>query len=302
MAGATATLGLPFGIGGAPGGNTGLGLPFTTSGAPASTRGIDGLNNLAVNTVVRPNSYIGLNSFNSVMAHYVVIPNTNAVDDPQGISDARDLGLSMLCFARDSAAASSSRHHRPSYGVPTGGPTSKNTTEMKELTQLNAFLERNSHYYNTASEILAEWKLIGVIKTEAAPASLASQATPYGSASSSRIVNLVVGYRVACLNYWSTAEIYQTQRLFLIIKKTLSGVWQITPWTDPNKSAPTFADLSYRDKDGTIHVGEFIYVGKSSDQHIEHVQKKKYMHATADMNRSLVKQGMLGTIEIYIGI
>jgi len=300
---ARADLQLPFAMSGAPGGSTNLGLPFATGGAPSATGSIPGLNNLAVNTVARPNSYVGLNSFVSVVAHYVSVANNNAMDDPNSVRDARELGLSMLVFARDTFAIGENRPHRPMYGTAPNQKSNDHTCEFKELTQLNTYLLRNSAYYSSASQILAEWKMMGVIKTEGAPYSLGSQATPYGNAAQSRILNLVVGYRVATFNYWVNSPIIQTQRLFIIVKKNATGVWQLYPWTSPNKNVPGLEDLKFVDKDGDVAYGDFIYVGKSSDQNLAHISmNSKVGTTTTDFSSSLVKRGMLSTIEILLGV
>jgi len=289
--------GLPFNPSGAPGAGGNLNLPFGYTGAPAGAGGIAGLNNLNIDTIARPNSYIGLNSFVSVASHYVAIPNQNGREDSHGVSDAKELGLGMLVFARDPQYIKPDVKEKPQYGVPIGNDKSKNTVELKELTQLNTYLAAHSHKYSKASEILAEWRLLGVIKTEAAPSSLSSQATPYGSAASSRIINLIVGHRVSLLNYWSNSRIVQTQKLYLIVNKNAAGHWCIIPWTSSDKSAPSLGDLV---ENG--NVGDFIYVGKSSDQAYEHTSGNKKGFTSPEVVQSLVKRGLMNQLEIYIGI
>jgi len=295
-------LALPFGTSGAPQGTSSLNLPFGTSGEPA------GANNLAVNfavdTIARPNSYIGLNSFVSVASHYVTIGNTNTADDSSSVSDCRELGVGQLVFARDRKGIKNS-NPQPQYSVPLGNEKSRNTVELKELTQLNQYLKAHSERYAKASEIVSEWKLLGVIKTEAAPAT-----GDYGRAAVSRIVNLITSHRVSVLNYWAKSRIIQTQNLYLIVNKNAMGHWQIVPWTSPNHAYPPISQI-YNSMvrpnatSSTISAeqpGVVIYVGKSSDQTYEEQSTYKSGITNADVVNSLVKRGMMQSIEVYLGI
>ena len=163
----------------------------------------------------------------------------------------------------------------------------------QELTQLNEYLEQNSGDYDTADEIVAEWRLMGVIKNEAAPTS-----AQYGTARVSRIVNLVVSHRVSVLNYWARSRILQTQKLYLVIKRDdATEKWKITPWTSPNFDYPPLSEITY---DGGKRVGTAVYVGKSSDQ--AWAQHGGLSGTPTDVSKSLVKGGMMSTIEMYLGI
>lgn len=285
--------GLPFAPSGAPGGQYGLGLPFGTTQAPPAATSLPGVN-FAVDTVARPNSYIGLNSFVSVVSHYVAIHNPS---DSQGLVDVRKLGIGMMVFARDTSVISTTSQARaiPIYGVNVG----PNTVEMKELTQVNNFLKRQSDRYSTAAEVAAEWRLLGVIKNEAANV----YEPTYGRAASSRIINCVCSHRVSVLNYWAGCRILQTQNLWLIIKRNPLGVWQITPWTSPNMVHPSLSDLTYQVPGSDFEeIGVAVYVGKSSDQthSLQSVNTKNTTNA--DVANSLVERGMLDSIEIYLSI
>lgn len=290
--------GLPFSYTGAPRGAASLGLPFGIGTNPAAAGGIPGLPNFAINTTARPNSYIGLNSFVSVAAHYVSIPNQNQDDDPNSLTDSRELGLGMLVFCRDKDMTRRN-NAKPIYGVPIGTDKSKNTLELKELTMLNTWLLKNSANYDTAEQVMAEWRLLGVIKTEAAP----SYVPVYGNAASSRIVNLIVSHRISLLNYWSSCRIMQTQKMYLIVNRTSAGVWQITPFTSPEHDCPKLKHLvTTWGKDQDESMGAFYYVGKSSDEGWAHTSGAKRDTTNPDVVQSLVKRGLMSSIELYLGI
>lgn len=273
----SASLALPFGYSGTPGGNTGIGL-----------------GNLQVDSAIRPNDYIGLNSFVSVAAHYVVVDDLR---DAKSSQDNKELSISMLVFARNKENINKARPAaQPQYGT-TLGP---NTIECKELTQLNEYLAQHSHLYESADEIAAEWQLLGVVKNETGPVNTMSN---YGQAPRSRIINFIVSHRVKTFNYWSSSRIVVSQNLWIMIKKNkVTGRYEIVPWTSAHRTSPSITDLSVTLKDGRIEVGAAIYVGKSSDQtHALAVDGGNY-GTSNDLNKSLVKRGLMSTIEIQLGI
>jgi hypothetical protein len=296
---------IPSGSGSVPSAGFGYSRPnsslnlqnFGITGTPAANNNL-GLGQLQVDTTVRPNAYIGLSSFVSVAAHYVVIDD---LKEPSSASDTKELSISMLCFARNIERIPSTRSAQvPQYGTLLG----PNTCEIKELTQLNEYLARNSHLYSSAAEIAAEWKLLGVIKNETAPTNTISS---YGNAPRSRIVNFIVSHRVAVFNYWSSSRIVQTQKLYLIIRyNSITSRYEIKPWTSINRDSPRYMDMLSVQKpsdaadDRTIGVA--LYVGKSSDQtHSLQTVENRYM-TSLDVSNSMVKRGIMETIEIYVGI
>lgn len=286
--------GIPFSPSGAPGGSYNIGLPFGTSGTPSAASTIPGLGQLAINGAVRPTNAFGTQNFTSVMSHYVSISNPDG-NDPSSPQNCRDLGLGMLVFVRETDAAlvgnaNERRRVRARYDGVNVGP---NTAEMKELTMLNEYLKVHSADYPTPAAVMAEWRLLGVVKAEAAPTSAA-----YGSGRVSRVLNLVVSHRVSVLNYWVASRVLQSQKLYLVVNKDPTGKhWQVEPWTSPNADAPRLSDLLHKDS-GTI--GEWYYVGKSSDQSWAHVSA--YSKTPTSMAESLVKRGLMSSLEIYLGI
>lgn len=184
--------GIPFAPSGAPNVGYGLNVGFPYTGTPSATSGIPNMGGLLVNSSVRPTSSFAVNNFVSVMSHYVCISNPT---DEKSKQNCRDLGLGMLVFVRETSLPpmdkNGSRRVRARYDGMSIGP---NTAEFKELTMLNEYLADHSKDYSSAEEIIAEWRLMGVIKNEAAPTSVA-----YGSANYTRMLNLVVSHRVSVL-------------------------------------------------------------------------------------------------------
>jgi hypothetical protein len=244
---------------------------------------------LAVNTAVRPTTSFGTQSFTSVMAHYVSI--NNPAEGSASIDDCKHLGLGMMVFVRETEFRDP-KHPRRIGARYDGVNVGPNTAEFKELTQLNQYLAKHSHDYDSADAVLAEWRLMGVIKNEAAPTTAA-----YGNAAVSRVINLVVSHRVSMLNYWARSRIVQTQKLYLVVRKNGEGKWHVTPWTSPNFDYPPLKEVMY---DGGKALGAVVYVGKSSDQ--AWAQHGGHSNTPTDVSQSLVKRGMMSTIEVYIGV
>jgi hypothetical protein len=290
---------LPFAPTGAPNLGYGLNVGFPTSGTPNATGGIPGMSGLLVNTNVRPTSAFGTQSFTSVMAHYVCISNPSP-KDPQSVQNTRDLSLGMMVFARETDSyknASKPNRVLPRYDGVSVGP---NTAEFKELTQLNEYLLVHSDDYDSAAAVLAEWRLMGVIKNETAPTNAA-----YGQGRVSRVLNMVVSHRVSMLNYWVSCKVLPTQKLYLIVHKSdtqpkVNGkqVWQVTPWSSPDAEYPPLTDELMTSKDGTP--GAVLYVGRSSDQ--AWGQYGSLLATKTEFSSSLVKRGLMQQLEVYLGI
>jgi hypothetical protein len=201
----------------------------------------------------------------------------------------------MLVFSRETDPVIVGNHNerrrvRARYDGVNVGP---NTIEMKELTMLNQYLKAHSADYPTASSVMAEWRLLGVVKAEAAPSNYA-----YGSGRVSRVLNLVVSHRVSMFNYWVASRVLQTQKLYVLVTKDPTGAyWQLEPWTSPNADAPRLGDLVHPK---TQEIAEVYYVGKSSDSAWAHVSA--YCKTSTSMAESLVKRGLMNQIEVYCGI
>ncbi len=281
--------GLPFNPSSAPVGTPPLNVGFSYSGAPPAASGIPGM---VVDFAARPNNYVGLNSFVSVANHFVTINNVN---DDMSAQNCRDLGLGMLVFVRETtqAGTKNSRKMKARYGIDLG----RNTVEMKELSQLNAYLQKHSADYASAAEVVAEWRLMGVTKSEAAPTN-----KTYGTAAVSRIVNLVVSHRVAVLNYWINYQIVQTQKMYMIVTRSrANNAWQVTPWTSANYDYPSLKDLVTSDDRNVKTLGAVIYVGKSAD-YVHASQAQASSALSTDFSQFFVKHGLMNQIDIQLGI
>jgi hypothetical protein len=177
------------------------------------------------------------------------------------------LGEGMLCFARNP------------QGTPRRGkqqrlplPAESTTVELMEVNQLNERLKHDSlkHCYDSAEQVLREWKLLGVIKSEVAPA------RSYGEDAMSRTLNLIVQGRVPTFNLWGGTVHAGSDLYFLVRKRARKAgeepVWTITPWCSRNGERPSLRLLlneksgvkgSKHEFDGTL--GEWLYVGKAGE-------------------------------------
>lgn len=263
-----------------------LNLPFLNASltAPSYNTAL-GLSGFNVDTVTRPNNYVGLPLI-SVAAHYISVPDMRAGPNQAGNPSKLDVG--MLLFARDLSKKNSTVPN-PTYGVTIGA----NTCEFIELSQLNSFLEEASDSYKCAADIIAEWRLMGVLKNSAAPTNMS---TGYGNAPKSRIINLIVSHRVSMLNYWSGLKILESQKLYLIVRKE-NDKWVVVPWSSSNLSYPSLKDII--SKQGIM--GAVIYVGKSSDQD-RSIQTAKNNFSSPSYTKSLVDRGIMKTLEVQLGV
>jgi len=146
--------------------NSSIQLPFpqarTAPGAPGLT--LPGINIASV--AYRPNAVIGLNSFSTIPAHYNTLVDNS--EDSQSAVDSRELSLGQLLFARNHRKAVRNKGKTGPMYAQTVGP---NNCEFKELLQLNSHLKKMGGNYKTASDVLAEWKYIGILKKSAVDAS-----------------------------------------------------------------------------------------------------------------------------------
>lgn len=242
-----AGLSAPFPVTSGPGvGASRLGLPFPTDGFYHDARGP------------------GWPTNNTVPHHYITLP-----DAESAISSARhrELGEYMLCFARNpTGAPPDGRRHRFEL------PEEANTVELLEVNMLNEWLRDNTldrkrePYYKNADELLREWKLLGVIKTEVAP----NRPNNYGERATSRVMNLIVNGRVPTFNLWG-GEVQAGADLYFLVRKEMvvgqKGVpskvaWTIRPYTSRIKQRPGPEELRNADGDG---FGRWIYVGKAGE-------------------------------------
>ena len=271
--------------------NSGFQLPFpmARTAPPLSAQlSIPGMNIADVN--YRPNKVIGLNSFSTIPSHYNTLVDNS---DDQSKNDVREISLGQLLFARNHRKA------KKRAGLP--GPmysqhVGPNNVEFKELLQLNRHLVNAKDMYETAADVVAEWRMLGVLKNEVAP----NANIPYGTAPRSRTVNLIVGHRVSVLDYWAGFALTASMPLYLVVKWVDKGVadgyWQVFPYADPDEPYPPLEEVTFK-KRGTWMVGEVIRVGVTSESR----QRFQNGNPNLSLTKSMAAQGMLQTIEIYIG-
>lgn len=250
---------------GTPAGSSISGLPFPIGNGPGGqTGGIDGF----AAGVLSANRVQNWPSNGFVAYHYVVVPNKNDRDSASRISR---LGLGMLCFSRDMAqGVNKQRAFRKnsdtmvgSTAVNYGNTVGERSAEVFELTQLNEHLRvpEVSDNYESAAQVLHEFRFLGVILAEVAPATDHN----FGGRPSSRVVNFVVRGKCRTFNFWPGAFPAHTE-LWLIVKKYQpkvgSGrlVWALQPYASLDKPRPTLDEICWIEG-GKVKVGAAIYIG-----------------------------------------
>lgn len=285
-----------------PAGNGGLSLPFPVTGAPrvppAAAVGGFALAQRSANRV----SDWGTNGF--VAHHLVAVPNRN--DEGSSIR-LQNIGLSMLCFARDMNQTLSKQRKFRDVQVGSDGSSVVNygpavgdkSVEVFELSQLNDHLrdKRVSRAFATARDLVNEFRLLGVVLTEVAP----SSDRDYGGRPSTRVINYVVRGRCKTFNFWPGMHSAGTE-LWLIVKKYKAFpdepmVWVFEPYASGDRPRPTLQDVSWVE-DNVLHVGASVYVGQAGQN-----QSDIAYAATSDVKRQrLYDTVMSPTIEVHLRI
>ena len=176
---------------------------------------------------------------------------TDDARDKLSAGRVANLGIGMLCFARDMSLAAFKNHvdffppgkkdnagtiipakrrritqaTAPGYGP---GERTERTVEAFELTSLNEYLRQGmdwekpldnyhptvSDLFSTARQVIEAFPMIGVILTEVAP----SNDSNYGRRDAMRIINFAVKGRCTTFNLWSS-QVPTGTGLYLIVKK-----------------------------------------------------------------------------------
>jgi hypothetical protein len=254
------------GIGGVPS----IGTPMT---GPVSTNYNGGANG---------NRQMGMFWANeSLKAQYVIV---NDEDADKGAVITKSLHEGMFLF---NASRVHDLHHKPLEN--TVQLYGNKVSVMYDVWGVNQILQRRALEYNTpeisADVIFQLWAPMGVIKTEAAPTRTRLGDERFGS----RMVNLVVGYRVKTFNIWG-GDIDVGTRMFFICKKVKADasaiamqqqqnkrqrfaveyVWKIFPYASKQHDTPPLSVLQYEEKDENdnivMNIGSYVCVGMSSER------------------------------------
>ena len=271
-----------------------LGFPIGNGPGAQGGQGITGF----APGVQRPNRVQDFGTNGQVAYHYVVTPDKNSEASQHRINR---LGLGMLVFARDMSLDALSDPGsnlklignrslstvKPYYGP---GERTERTVEAFELTQLNAYLKetvgnasfedsnkkqhnvRVSDMYRSARQLVEAFPMLGVILTEVAP----SNDVDYGKRASTRVINFVVRGRCQTFNLWTGKRPASTP-VYLLAKKRFDDnaqrhLWCFEPFPgqggphmpsneEYHVARPAPEDLCWQEDDGTIGVGEAVYVG-----------------------------------------
>jgi hypothetical protein len=252
----------------------------------------------------------------TVPHHYIAMHDER---DPDTATFAKNLGPGMLVLSRCTNRIPS-EGTAPHYSVP----ENSNTAQLMEVTQLNQWLEKKSHLYKNADQIMREWKLLGVIKVEVAPNSQSN----YGRRAPGRMMNLIVGHRVSLLNIFGK-DIVDGMKLFIIVKKCKCRSvakrhrdggereascmrWRLLPYAHKNNQKPPLQALKYMEKradDGKeiTKYGSYYYVGKSGEslggQSPNLYGDNGNCDEASEFNMRLFQNNMTdGSMEVYLGI
>lgn len=212
---------VPFG---APAPAGGLSLPFSVTSGPSGKGNLPSLDlPFPVSGFYAGQATPGLSANSTVPHHYLA--SVNKMDKDSRVRLA-DLHEGMIVFARNPNGA-------PAKGRGVGQrldhPESANSVEMLEVNQLNEWLADKTDTYQSADDILREWRLLGVVKVEVAPKASSSLERREAS---SRILNVIVNGRVPALNIFGRVQAGDAL-YFTVKKETVSGYagprWVVRP-------------------------------------------------------------------------
>lgn len=290
------------GFGGPSGINSIPGLSFPIGNGPQP--GGSGINGFAP-SVFRDNRVVDWGTNGQVAYHLVVTPDRKSEISENRL---REVGIGMLCFARDMKldvfTGNVNSAMKPDYG-PLG--RTERTVEAFELTTLNEYLRMRDNSRGCISEILHSaqqvkeaFPFLGVVLTEVAPANDGN----YGNRPSTRVINFVVRGRCNTFNFWSGKRPAGTAVWFIIKKIEFENrlVWAYVPY--PRAGAPAAPTKGYdhcdnypppeemcweeKDEEGNVSVrmGEAVFVGSMGNN---------VGDIALDPDRQMWKQGLFKT-------
>lgn len=203
-------------------------LSFPVTDGPGGMAGSVGAGVGSAAPLQRANRVQDWGTNGQVAYHVVCMPDRNEKQDNKSIARLKELGLGMLCFARDMKLDAydhpgdplAAAGMKPSYNAGANG-TGERTAELFELTALNNYLRSPaangrlvSDIFATAAQVLEAFPMLGVVLTEVAP----SNDTDYGQRHHTRVINFVVRGRCQAFNLWSGKRPAGTP-VFFIVKK-----------------------------------------------------------------------------------
>ena len=215
----------------------------------------------------------------SLKAQYVIVNDEEA---DKGAVLTKSLAEGMFVF---NASAITNKHHKPLEN--TVRMYGNKVSVMYDVWAVNQVLQRRAAEYDklnvTADTIFQLWCPMGVIKNEAAPMRTRLGDERFGS----RMINLVVGYRVKTFNIWGS-DIDVGTRMYFICKKVLLDdkssmhqnkrqrtdakyVWKIYPYANKQHDTPPLSILAYEEYDEMTRttktkIGSYVCVGMSSER------------------------------------
>jgi hypothetical protein len=288
--------------------STSLSLPFSnTVGAPGAPTALSAPG-VPMSNVALSNNYIGMPSFETIPAHYVTLVDRNEINgNGNGLNNGQ-LNVGMLLFARSRVNIQNNSKFMPKYSIDEKATST--TNEFFELIQLNNYLAKMAvnhpteykNEFKSAADVLKQFKFIGVFKNSASPT---NQWTSFGGAPSSRTINVIVGFRVAVLDYWTGIKLLSGTKIYLVCKKVKVMVgtktelaYQFLPFCDIDGPTPGLTTNGLLGEGGDI--GQAVYVGRVFEDRMFDSPTK--LNTNNSLLDSLVQQKLLKTIQIYVGV
>ena len=195
-------------------------FPGSTYGAPANAAtglnvaGMPGSDFLNTNL-----SDPGQQTNEVIPRHVRMCPDLHPPDHAESVNAIRTLGVGMLLFARKHFAYMTFARNNGDSVKSTYKQTSFVTedgtsTQYFEWTQMAKWLANHSSMYESAEDVLEEWKFAGGLKNEVTP----NTQSTYGKRPHTRLVNTTVRGPFTTFNVWAE-RLNPGQSLYFIVVK-----------------------------------------------------------------------------------
>lgn len=176
---------------------------------------------------------MGLRANEVVTKHFVMCPDLTPAENAASAEAIKAIGVGMLLFARKHFAVESGFRRNGSFQQTASIMQSGDQTQFFEWTQLARWLANHSARYNTAQEVLEEWKFVGGLKNEV----VANTTATYGRRPHTRLMNACVRGPFTAFNIWND-KLISGQSLYFIAKKGPADVCFVRPGQRPGARVP----------------------------------------------------------------
>lgn len=232
----------------------------------------------------------------------------SAQDVSDSIRDASHIGYGQMLFARNVDGTPPKARSRFNNGSVVA--LSPQATQFMNVGQLNKWLARQPGRYESASQVLNEWRLAGSLKNEVAP-----NQNGYAK-SNTRMVNLIVGHRVATLNIWAR-RLQEGQQLYFALHEDTTGddsnkrqqltqgvgtptrpkIWRFDAWSSSSQTRPSLKTLK---PDKAEAMGKAVFVGTVSKS-VQNGPANEEAAMTF-MQNGTPTTGVINNVEVFLGV